>query len=454
MSERRVIISGMGWVTPLGVDEDAVWSRLMRGDCAIGPITRFDASTFATNFAAEVKGFDLADFLPPQPHHEGALLNSLLALAAASRAWKGAGLDRTPIDLSRMGIYMGAGEGPLDFDGFASVNIRGWNKETRLVNDTVWQKAALSRLSPTLESEQEPSMVLLHLAKQFGCEGPAFNCMTACAASTQAVGEAYEIIKRGDADVMFGGGSHSMIHPLGITGFIRLTAMSTRRDDPATASRPFDSSRDGFVMGEGAGVLVLEELEHFKARVAALPADIPPAQRPTILAEIAGFGSSADAFRITDIHPEGKGAMTAMAQACREAGINPREPGADGRPQVHYISAHGTGTQENDKIETAAVKGLFGPLAKSVPFSSVKSMLGHLIQAAGAVELMTCIMAIRTGWVPPTLNLNNPDPECDLDYVPNTARDLNPVGGVDVCLSNSFGFGGQNNTLCVRRFQE
>jgi 3-oxoacyl-[acyl-carrier-protein] synthase II len=284
-------------------------------------------------------------------------------------------------------------------------------------------------------------MVLSHLAAEFGCRGPAFNCMTACAASTQAVGEAFEIIRRGDADVMLAGGTHSMIHPLGMTGFIRLTAMSTRRESPKTASRPFDVSRDGFVMGEGAGVVVLEELEQAKARGA------------TVLAEIAGFGSSADAFRITDIQPEGKGAQSAMLQACRQAGINPREPGEDGRPQVHYISAHGTGTQENDKIETAAVKGVFGPLAPKVPFSSVKSVLGHLIQAAGAVELMTCVMAIKTGVIPPTINLNTPDPECDLDYVPNKARDVRAQGGVDVCLSNSFGFGGQNNTLCVRGYR-
>jgi 3-oxoacyl-[acyl-carrier-protein] synthase II len=232
-----------------------------------------------------------------------------------------------------------------------------------------------------------------------------------------------------------------MIHPLGMTGFVRLTAMSTRRDDPAHASRPFDASREGFVMGEGAGVLVLESLESALARGA------------TPLAEVAGFGSSADAFRITDIQPDGKGAISAMSQACRQAGIDPREPGDDGRPRIHYISAHGTGTQENDKIETLAVKGVFGALARQVPFSSVKSMLGHLIQAAGAVEAMTCVLAIQSGWVPATLNLHTPDPECDLDYVPNHARDLRAAGGVDVCLSNSFGFGGQNNTLCIRRFR-
>jgi 3-oxoacyl-[acyl-carrier-protein] synthase II len=265
--------------------------------------------------------------------------------------------------------------------------------------------------------------------------------MTACAASTQAVGEAFEILRRGDADVMLAGGAHSMIHPLGMTGFIRLTAMSKRRESPAAASRPFDVTRDGFVMGEGAGVVILETLDHAMQRGA----------EP--VAEIAGYGSSADSFRVTDIQPQGKGAVAAMSRALQQAGINPRERGADGRPLVHYISAHGTGTSENDAIETAAVKSLFGPLAPDVPFSSVKSMLGHLIQAAGAVELITCVMAMHTGFLPPTINLTHPDPACDLDYVPNAARDLRERGGVEVCLSNSFGFGGQNDTVCVRCYR-
>jgi 3-oxoacyl-[acyl-carrier-protein] synthase II len=431
----------MGWITPMGWDLDAVWARLLAADCAVGPITRFDASTFATNFAAEVKNFELSKFLPNASRHPDAGLNSQFALGAAQQAWRMAGLDRwAKFDGRRMGMYLGAGEGPMDFNNFAYANIAGWNAEKRAVNDVAWQAAALARLSSHLEVEQEPNIVLSHLAAEFGCRGPSFNCMTACAASTQAIGEAFEIIRRSDADLMFAGGSHSMIHPLGMTGFVRLTAMSTRRETPLTASRPFDLGRDGFVMGEGAGILVLESLDHALARGA------------TPIAEIAGFGSSADSFRITDIHPEGKGAQTAMREACRQAGINPREPDERGRPPIQYISAHGTGTQENDRIETAAVKGVFGPLAPKIPFSSVKSMLGHLIQAAGAVELMTCVMSIRTGMIPPTINLHNPDPECDLDYVPNKARDAR-AQGVDVCLSNSFGFGGQNNTICVRRYR-
>lgn len=441
---RRVVITGTGWVTPLGSDVASVWAKLLAGASAVGPVTRYDASTFATNFAAEVKNFRLEHFLDTRWHepgyHRHAGLNSQFALAAAAQAWKQAGLYEAEPDPRRAGIYLGSGEGSLDYKGFFAANVTGWNAETRAVDGAAWGARALRGMTVEGEVEQEPNIALSHLAAAFGCRGPAFNCMTACAASTQAIGEAFEIIRRGDADVMFAGGSHSMIHPLGMTGFIRLTAMSQRREGAETAARPFDQTRDGFVMGEGAGMLVLESLEHARARGAE------------VLAEVAGYGSSADAFRITDIQPDGKGAMAAMTQALRQAGLNPREPGPDGRPCVQYISAHGTGTKENDKIETAAVKGVFGPLAGRVPFSSIKSMMGHLIQAAGAVELITCVMAIRSGFVPPTMNLHHPDPQCDLDYVPNAARDLRANGGVKVCLSNSFGFGGQNNTLAVRAF--
>ncbi|GJQ28788.1 MAG: 3-oxoacyl-[acyl-carrier-protein] synthase 2 [Phycisphaerae bacterium] len=430
----------MGWVTPLGEDLEGTWARLIAGEHAMGPVTRYEAGTFATNFAAEVKGFDLARTLPMAERHGTAGLSTRFALAAAWRAWGMAGLSGANVDAERVGMYLGAGEGSMDLDSYSASNLAGWDAGTRTLSDAAWAREGLKRLNIRTDMEQEPSAALAHLAAALPARGPSFNCMTACAASTQAIGEATEIIRRGDADVMIAGGAHSMIHPLGMTGFIRLTAMSTRREEPGRASRPFSKDRDGFVMGEGAGIVILEDEGHARARGAG------------VLAEVAGYGSSADAYRITDIHADGKGAVAAMAAACRQAGIDPREPDAEGRPRVHYISAHGTGTQENDRIETVAVKTLLGPLAGRVPFSSVKAQLGHLIQAAGAVELMTCVQAIRTGVIPATMNLNTPDPECDLDYVPNAARDLNGRGGVEVCLSNSFGFGGQNNTVCVRRY--
>jgi len=447
---QRVVITGMGWVTPLGIDLASTWAALLAGENAVARIRGFDASSFATDFAAEVKDFDFQrEFAGDAAPHAQSSRCTQFALVAARRAWEMAGLDRfaqggsnVTFDPSRMGMYMGAGDGPSSIGCFAASTLAASDAQGRELNDAAWLASAMSTFNSDSEFEQEPCQTLQHMADAFGLQGPAFNCMTACAASTQAIGEAFEILRRGEADLMFAGGAHSMIHPLGMTGFIRLTAMSQRRGQFETAARPFDQSRDGFVMGEGAAVLVLESLEHARARGA----------QP--LVEITGYGSSADAFRITDIQPDGKGAVAAMSQACEQAGIRPREVGADGRPLVHYISAHGTGTQENDRIETRAVKTLFGELAPRVPFSSVKSMMGHLIQAAGAAELITCVQAIRTGFVPPTMNLHHADPQCDLDYVPNAARDLRPVGGVDVCLSNSFGFGGQNNTLCVERFRD
>lgn len=449
MAGRRVVITGMGWVTPLGSDVDSVFGKLLTGASAIGPVTRYDAATFATNFAAEVKGFRLADFLDSAAaNHVKAGIGTQFAIAAAAQAWVQAGLgDRTgrltaDVDLERFGQYLGSGEGSLDYENFFATHLESWDAEKRDVDYAAWARAAAERMTAVAEVEQEPHMSLSHLARAFGVRGPAMNCMTACAASTQATGEAFEIIRRGDADLMFAGGAHSMIHPLGMTGFIRLTAMSTRRDDPATASRPFDKTRDGFVMGEGAGVVVLEELEHALARGA----------RP--IAEVAGYGSTADAYRITDIDPEGEGAARSMRRALEQAGIDPMKLDDRGRGPVHYVSAHGTGTSENDGIETKAMKAVFGDAAKKVPFCSLKSMMGHLIQAAGAVEMIACVKSIETGFIPPTINLNDPDPECDLDHVPNEARDCRDVGGVEVCLSNSFGFGGQNDTICVKRYAE
>jgi 3-oxoacyl-[acyl-carrier-protein] synthase II len=267
-----------------------------------------------------------------------------------------------------------------------------------------------------------------HLASLFNAQGPNVNCLTACAASSQAVGEATEIIRRGEADLMLAGGTHTMIHPFGVTGFNLLTALSTRNDEPTRASRPFDRGRDGFVLGEGAGMVVLEELERAKARGAK------------IYGELAGFGSTADAFRITDTHPEGRGAISCMQMALRDAGVNPED--------VHYINAHGTSTTVNDRVESLAIRQTFGAVADRVPVSSTKSMMGHLIAAAGASELIICLMAIRDHVLPPTINYEEPDPECDLDYIPNVARQAR----CDTILTNSFGFGGQNISLVARRF--
>ncbi len=273
-------------------------------------------------------------------------------------------------------------------------------------------------------------MPAAHIAMLTGARGPTRSCLTACAASTQAVGEAMMMIRRGDADVVIAGGAHSMIHPLGITGFNRLTALSTKNDSPETASRPFSASRDGFVIGEGAAIVILESLRSAKKRGVG------------ILAEVIGYGSSSDAFRITDMHEEGRGAIQAMTLALADAGISER--------QVDYINTHGTSTMENDSIETKAIKAVFKDKAKNTPASSVKSMLGHLIGAAGAAELITCVLAIRDNIVPPTMNLNDPDPQLDLDYVPNKPRKMQ----VDVAMNESFGFGGQNNVVIIRRFRE
>lgn len=442
---RRVVITGQGWITPLGHDVESVWARLLRGESGVGPVEIFDARTWSTSFAAQVRGFDLSRWIADPRRHHAASRSTRFLLAAAVQAWTQSGLGSARLRPRRCGMYLASGEGAVDWDNFTRANLRSWRADTRQLDTAEWARMALATLTPSSELEQEPNMALAHLAAEFpALRGPSSNCMTACAASTQAIGEAFELIRYGDADVMLAGGAHSMIHPLGMTGFIRLTAMSSRRDDPTRAARPFDQTRDGFVMGEGSAMVVLESLEHARARGA------------TILAEVGGYGSTADAFRITDIAPEHRGAQAAVRKALQQAGIDPREPDPDprggGRPRVHWFCAHGTGTKENDKLETAAVKAVFGALAPKVPTSSIKSMLGHLIQAAGAAGAIACVQAIRTGMVPPTANHAHPDPECDLDVVPNVARDLRAIGGVEACLNNSAGFGGQNDVLLLRRF--
>jgi 3-oxoacyl-[acyl-carrier-protein] synthase II len=424
----RVVITGIGWITPMGHTIEGVWKRLLNGESGIARTTLFDASTFPTSISAEVKDYRLAEQIKDLKRHQGVGRNTQFALGACAQAWSAAKLDSAKLDLDRVGIYLGSGEGSLDFDAYTTAALSSWKADANRLDTVKWAEIANELMNVTREVEQEPNMPLSHLALLTGARGPALNCLTACAASTQAIGEATEILRRGDADVMIGGGAHSMIHPFGVTGFNRLTALSTQNEHPPRASRPFDNNRGGFVLGEGAGVVILETLEHALSRKAA------------ILTEVVGYGSTADAFRITDQHPTGEGAVIAMREALADAQLTPRD--------VHYINAHGTGTRENDGNETGAIKQVFGEHARNVPVSSIKSMMGHLIAAAGAVELITCVLAIRDNVLPPTMNLENFDPECDLDYVPNRARPAT----VDVAMSNSFGFGGQNDTIILKRF--
>jgi 3-oxoacyl-[acyl-carrier-protein] synthase II len=418
----------MGSVSPLGLSYEETWKNLLQGKSGITPIRLFNAKTFPTTFAAQVPDFDLAPYVRDVAEFRLAGRNAVFAMAAGRMALDDAGLDPARSDRSRFGIYLGSGEGVLDFLTLTECIMESYRQDGG-INDHQFAEVGVRRFNPLRELELEPNMTVNHLACEYGLTGPAYSCLTACAASTQAIGEATELIRIGRADVMLAGGTHSMIHPLGVTGFNLLTAIATEpKDEPWRASRPFDRNRAGFVLGEGATLMVLEDLDHARRRGAR------------VWAEVTGFGSSADAYRMTDIHPEGRGPAAAIRMAFQDARVEPQD--------IHYISAHGTGTQENDKVETLAVKLVFGPHAYQVPISSVKSMLGHLIAAAGATELMTCIMAIRDQVVPPTINLETPDPDCDLDYVPNRAREAR----VEVCLSNSFGFGGQNDTLVVRRF--
>jgi 3-oxoacyl-[acyl-carrier-protein] synthase II len=430
-NRKRVVITGMGCVTPLGNNMKDTWHALGEGRSGIGYITIFDAETFATKIAGEIKNFDFDRWTKKDKSLTVLGRNSQFALEAASEAMQGAGLlNKSSVSPERLGIYFGAGDGGCDLVEYGAVVTQSADKDGTTVDPKIYFKKNIEIINSKKHLEQEPYQVLNHLAKVFNVQGPTFNCLTACAASSQAIGEAVEVIRRGDADVMISGGTHSMIHPLGVAGFILLTALSTRNNEPAKASRPFDKDRDGFVLSEGAGVLILEELEHATKRGA------------TIHAELIGYGASADAFRLTDPHPDGRGAIQAIRQAIVDANIKDSE--------IDYINAHGTSTQLNDEIETLAIKQVFGEKAKTLPVSSIKSMLGHMIAAAGAVELISSIQTIKEGIIPPTINYQTQDEICDLDYVPNKARQQK----TKTVLSNSFGFGGQNIALIVREFHK
>jgi 3-oxoacyl-[acyl-carrier-protein] synthase II len=424
---RRVVITGMGCITPLGTEVDRMWSRLMNSESAVDYTTVFDASNFPTRISAEVRNWDITEIGEDAERWKYRGRHTKFAAGAAKKAVQDSGFLDRKLDPTRFGVYLGSGEGQQDFDCFTKMMAAALDGDK--LDVARFTKAGLETLHPVVELEQEPNMPAGHLASMFDAQGPNANCLTACAASSQAIGEAAEIIRRGDADVMLSGGTHSMIHPFGVTGFNLLTALSTRNDEPTKASRPFDRDRDGFVLGEGAAMVILEDLAHAKARGAK------------IYGEVLGYGSTADAFRITDTHPEGRGAASCIRMALDDAGL--------GRDQVHYINAHGTSTAVNDKVESLAIKTVFGEQAYKIPVSSTKSMMGHLIAAAGATELIICLKAIENNVLPPTINYDTPDPECDLDYVPNQAREAR----CDYALSNSFGFGGQNIALIVGRYK-
>ncbi|MHC4326093.1 MAG: beta-ketoacyl-[acyl-carrier-protein] synthase family protein, partial [Planctomycetota bacterium] len=363
----RVVITGMGIVCPLGHDVESLWQAVLTGKSGAAKTTIFDASTFPTIFDAEVKDYDHSQYTKNPGLHKHSNRGAGFVVGAAAQACRQAAIDietdepNDSIDRRRLGIYLGAGEGSVDSDVFFDSILEGWDAETSEMDWGRWAKVAFDRMEPMCELEQEPNMPAAHLAMLMGARGPTRSCLTACAASTQAVGEATMLIRKGDADVIVAGGAHSMIHPLGVTGFNRLTALSTRNDSPETASRPFTASRDGFVLGEGAAILILESLSSAKKRGAG------------ILAEVIGYGSSSDAFRVTDMHEEGRGAVQAINAALTDAGITYKD--------VDYINTHGTSTAENDSIETKAIKAVFKEEAKNTPVSSVKSMLGHLIGA-------------------------------------------------------------------------
>ncbi|MBI3313221.1 MAG: beta-ketoacyl-[acyl-carrier-protein] synthase II [Candidatus Omnitrophica bacterium] len=428
--KRRVVITGIGAVTPLGLSVADTWKGLLRGQSGIGPITIFDASEFPSRIAGEVKGFDFEKWRRRDPALDHAGRSTFFALKAADEAWRDSHLRPFNINSERFGIYFGAGDSGIDFGSFVKTVSSSLGSNGSVVDKALYLESSAQNMNALRELESQPFMTVTHIARYFDIRGPVCNCLTACAASSQAIGEAAEWIKTGYADVVMSGGSHSMIYPLGVAGFSLLTALSTQNENPRKASRPFDKHRDGFVLGEGAAVVILEELNHALKRGAK------------IHGEVIGYGSTADAFRLTDMDPEGKEAQRALEIAMRKGGITPED--------VDYINAHGTATSVNDSVETVVIKKVMGKRAYSIPVSSIKSMVGHMIAAAGALEAIVCLLAMRDSLIPPTINYEEPDPDCDLDYVPNVLRE----SSVKVALSNSFGFGGQNICLALKKFSE
>jgi 3-oxoacyl-[acyl-carrier-protein] synthase II len=429
--KKRVAITGVGVVSPVGIGAEPFWEGLKQGRSAIDIIRRYDPSALPVRISAEVRGFRLEDYvdtLPSYVAHDGCRaaldLRTQYALAAAEMCVRDADLSGSPewIDGS---LYFGAGEGDNDIQLLSRVLMPyasaapGCDTKGLLASGHEKQFALRDQL-------MEPTAPASLIASRHGIGGEVTTCLTACAASAQAIGEALRRIQEGDSVLALTGGAHAMTAPLDVLGFAMLSALSSRNDEPQRASRPFDRNRDGFVLGEGAGALVLEEWEHARRRGAR------------IYGELIGYGSANDAYRVTDMHPEARGATRAITLALEDAGVEPRDIG--------YVNAHGTSTIENDRAETLALHKALGDEAPNVPVSSTKSMTGHAVAAAGAIELIASVLAIRDQVLPPTINFETRDPDCDLDYVPNDAR----ASEFDVALSNSFGFGGQNVSLVVR----
>jgi 3-oxoacyl-[acyl-carrier-protein] synthase II len=417
---RRVVITGMGVLTALGSDVASTWDAVLAGRSGVRQIRQFPSDDFPINIGSEVDLDELEVDVFDAALRPYVTRSVKLGAWAVADAWASAGLDGGH-DPWRAGLIVGASNFPVIDESEYS-----WPTEALSFDRYKDQYLAICEDMPQLLAQREIGMVSTLLAAPYPVRGPCMTVQSACASATQAIGEAFQMIRHGEADVMLAGGADSMLSAVCVTGFTLLTVASSFQGDPARACRPFDRKRDGLVLGEGAGFVVLESEEGARARGA------------TILCEVAGYGSSADGYRFTDSHPEGRGAVLCMRAALADAGVAPED--------VDYINAHGTATPQNDRTETYAIKQVFGDHAYRIPISSTKSQLGHLLCAAGGVELVVTIQSLLTGIVPPTINLENPDPECDLDYVPNTPRDVD----VRVALSNSFGFGGENGALVVR----
>jgi len=407
------VVTGLGVISSIGIGNDAFWQGLSTGKNGIGPITQFDASKFPTKIAGEVQDFNPADYLDKKEARR--LVRFIqFAIAAAKMAQKDSGLNVKEQDPDQTGVLIGSGIG----------GIKMLEDQAKILHEK-----GPDKLSPFTVPYMITDMAAGYVSIALGAKGPNSCVVTACASGTHSIGEAYEIIKRGAAKVMFAGGSEACVTPLGVASFCAARALSTRNDDPKHASRPFDKERDGFVMGEGCGLVVLEDLEYAKARKAH------------IYAEVIGYGMSGDANHITAPAPGGEGAVRAIFAALKDAGISPSE--------IDYVNAHGTSTLLNDKFETMALKTAFGEHAKKLAISSTKSMIGHLLGASGAVELIATTLSMINNVAPPTINYTTPDPECDLDYVPNKARKM----PINIAMSNSFGFGGHNAILILKKYQ-